>query len=169
MTVEPKCPIPSREIWGWLLDPEGNRKEALPVAVDLLWARDGEQWDAWEQQHHPESLLDITAMVLDYLAANMGGAPTSPVPFGGATPTPAPQAVGKSYARAQRRAAPVASDRGRDAPVSSVRGRLPTAPTLSARGRLPAAPVSTTRGNLLLPPPPPEGDHLLLQPHHQRT
>ncbi|MGH0167754.1 UNVERIFIED_CONTAM: hypothetical protein FKN15_066207 [Acipenser sinensis] len=42
------------------------------------------------------SLLDITAMLFDYLAADMGWAPPSPVPSGGATPTSAPQVVGTS-------------------------------------------------------------------------
>ncbi|MGH0132109.1 UNVERIFIED_CONTAM: hypothetical protein FKN15_048748 [Acipenser sinensis] len=47
--------------------------EALPAVINLLWARDGERWEAWEQQHHPASLPDIAAMVLNYLAADMGG------------------------------------------------------------------------------------------------
>ncbi|MGH0132630.1 UNVERIFIED_CONTAM: hypothetical protein FKN15_058541 [Acipenser sinensis] len=72
--------------------------------IDLLWARDGEQWEAWEQQHRPVSLLDIAAMVFNNLAADMGGAPPSPVPSGGATSIPPRQG---------------ASDRGRATPVPS--------------------------------------------------
>lgn len=34
----------------------------------------GELWEAWEKQHHPESLTDIAVMVLNYLAADMAGA-----------------------------------------------------------------------------------------------
>ncbi|MGH0147451.1 UNVERIFIED_CONTAM: hypothetical protein FKN15_069923 [Acipenser sinensis] len=66
------------------------------MAVDLLWARDGEQWEAWEQQHHPASLSDIAAVVINYLAAEMGMPPQVRSPLGGATPTPPSQAVGMS-------------------------------------------------------------------------
>ncbi|MGH0152504.1 UNVERIFIED_CONTAM: hypothetical protein FKN15_022464 [Acipenser sinensis] len=28
--------MPSREIWAWLLDPEGDLREALPMAIDIM-------------------------------------------------------------------------------------------------------------------------------------
>ncbi|RXM96933.1 hypothetical protein EOD39_15057 [Acipenser ruthenus] len=89
-------PTASEEIWDWLMDPKGNIEEALSMEVDLLWARDGEQWEAWEQQHHPASLSDIAAVVINYLAAEIGMPPQVRFPSGGATLTPPPQAVGMS-------------------------------------------------------------------------
>ncbi|MGH0175281.1 UNVERIFIED_CONTAM: hypothetical protein FKN15_013782 [Acipenser sinensis] len=68
-------PLSSEGIWDWLAEPERNVVEALPAVINLLWARDGERWEAWEKQHHPSSLPDIAAMVLNYLAVDMGGAP----------------------------------------------------------------------------------------------
>ncbi|MGH0164730.1 UNVERIFIED_CONTAM: hypothetical protein FKN15_073009 [Acipenser sinensis] len=73
-----KNPFSSEGIWDWLADPERDIMVALPAVINLLWARDGERWETWEQQHHPASLPDIAAMVLNYLAADMRGVPPSP-------------------------------------------------------------------------------------------
>ncbi|MGH0127652.1 UNVERIFIED_CONTAM: hypothetical protein FKN15_071807 [Acipenser sinensis] len=73
-----KNPVSSEGIWDWLADPERDIMVALPAVINLLWARDGERWETWEQQHHPASLPDIAAMVLNYLAADMRGVPPSP-------------------------------------------------------------------------------------------
>ncbi|MGH0145218.1 UNVERIFIED_CONTAM: hypothetical protein FKN15_025891 [Acipenser sinensis] len=43
---------------------EGSMKEELPMAINLLWAR--------EQKHQPASLLDITAMRADTLSTGAG-------------------------------------------------------------------------------------------------
>ncbi|MGH0186652.1 UNVERIFIED_CONTAM: hypothetical protein FKN15_022170 [Acipenser sinensis] len=64
--------LSSEGVWDWLVEPGRDYEEALPAVINLLWARDGERWEAWEQQHHPASLPDIAAMVLNYLAADMG-------------------------------------------------------------------------------------------------
>ncbi|RXM90801.1 hypothetical protein EOD39_21834 [Acipenser ruthenus] len=45
----------AKRIWGWLVEPGRNAEEALPDVSNLLWARDGERWEAWEKQHHPVS------------------------------------------------------------------------------------------------------------------
>ncbi|MGH0174928.1 UNVERIFIED_CONTAM: hypothetical protein FKN15_073593 [Acipenser sinensis] len=66
-------PLSSEGIWDWLAEPEREIVDAFPAVISLLWARDGERWEAWEQKHHPASLPDIAAMVLNYLAADMGG------------------------------------------------------------------------------------------------
>ncbi|MGH0154252.1 UNVERIFIED_CONTAM: hypothetical protein FKN15_033625 [Acipenser sinensis] len=68
---------PSREIWDWLVHPEGNFASDLPWVINTLRMRDGERWEDWEQQHNPASVCDITMVVLGYLAADMGGMPSS--------------------------------------------------------------------------------------------
>ncbi|MGH0122110.1 UNVERIFIED_CONTAM: hypothetical protein FKN15_013029 [Acipenser sinensis] len=84
--------LSSEGVWDWLGEPGGGYEEALPAVINLLWARDGERWETWEQQHHPASLPDIAAMVLNYLAADMGGVPPSPGKKGEAPlPSPAPE------------------------------------------------------------------------------
>ncbi|MGH0139639.1 UNVERIFIED_CONTAM: hypothetical protein FKN15_027645 [Acipenser sinensis] len=67
---------PSQEIWDWLVHPEGNFASDLPC-VNTLRMRDGERWEDWEQQHNPASVRDLTLVVLGYLAADMGGVPSS--------------------------------------------------------------------------------------------
>ncbi|MGH0121889.1 UNVERIFIED_CONTAM: hypothetical protein FKN15_067185 [Acipenser sinensis] len=56
---------------------------------------DGDQ-HAVGQRHRPAALLDIAAIIFDYLAADTGETPLSPVLSGGTLPTPVPQAVGMS-------------------------------------------------------------------------
>ncbi|MGH0155826.1 UNVERIFIED_CONTAM: hypothetical protein FKN15_051890 [Acipenser sinensis] len=67
-------------IWDWLEESERDFEEAFPVVINLLQARDGERWKAWEQQHHPASLPDIAAMVLRYLAEDIKRVPPFPGP-----------------------------------------------------------------------------------------
>ncbi|MGH0117584.1 UNVERIFIED_CONTAM: hypothetical protein FKN15_005086 [Acipenser sinensis] len=67
---------PSREIWDWLVHPEGNFAHDLPCVISTLWMRDGKRWGDWEQQHNPVSVRDLTMVVLGYLAADMGGMPS---------------------------------------------------------------------------------------------
>ncbi|MGH0137924.1 UNVERIFIED_CONTAM: hypothetical protein FKN15_066511 [Acipenser sinensis] len=67
---------PSREIWDWLVHPEGNFAHDLPCVISTLWMRDGKRWEDWEQQHNPVSVRDLTMVVLGYLAADMGGMPS---------------------------------------------------------------------------------------------
>ncbi|MGH0135150.1 UNVERIFIED_CONTAM: hypothetical protein FKN15_043422 [Acipenser sinensis] len=66
---------PSREIWDWLVHPEGNFAFDLPCVISTLCLRDGERWADWEKQHNPASVRDLTMVVLGYLAADMGGIP----------------------------------------------------------------------------------------------
>ncbi|MGH0115281.1 UNVERIFIED_CONTAM: hypothetical protein FKN15_006709 [Acipenser sinensis] len=68
---------PSREIWDWLVHPEGNFASDLPWVINTLRMRDGERWEDWEQQHDLASVCDLTMVVLGYLAADMGGVPSS--------------------------------------------------------------------------------------------
>ncbi|MGH0148696.1 UNVERIFIED_CONTAM: hypothetical protein FKN15_013566 [Acipenser sinensis] len=68
---------PSREIWDWLVHPEGNFAFDLPCVISTLCLRDGERWADWEKQHNPASVRDLTMVVLGYLAADMGGIPPS--------------------------------------------------------------------------------------------
>ncbi|MGH0185828.1 UNVERIFIED_CONTAM: hypothetical protein FKN15_019383 [Acipenser sinensis] len=67
---------PSREIWDWLVHPEGNFAFDLPCVISTLCLRDGERWADWEKQHNPASVRDLTMVVLGYLAADMGGMPS---------------------------------------------------------------------------------------------
>ncbi|MGH0138116.1 UNVERIFIED_CONTAM: hypothetical protein FKN15_016103 [Acipenser sinensis] len=55
----------------WVSDPEWNWED-LPKVVDLLWARDGEHWEHWEQHYYPVSFVNPAAVVINYLAADMG-------------------------------------------------------------------------------------------------
>ncbi|MGH0126499.1 UNVERIFIED_CONTAM: hypothetical protein FKN15_048816 [Acipenser sinensis] len=55
----------------WVSDPEWNWED-LPKVVDLLWARDGEHWERWEQHYSPVPFVNPAAMMINYLAAGMG-------------------------------------------------------------------------------------------------
>ncbi|MGH0123314.1 UNVERIFIED_CONTAM: hypothetical protein FKN15_067763 [Acipenser sinensis] len=89
---------------------------------NLLKARDGERWETWKQKHHPVSLPDIAAVVLNYLAAEMGGAVSS--------------ARGGGAVSSARGGGAVSSATGRGA-VSSARGRgAATAASVSTRSCL---------------------------------
>ncbi|MGH0167705.1 UNVERIFIED_CONTAM: hypothetical protein FKN15_052944 [Acipenser sinensis] len=68
---------PSREICDWLVHPEGNFASDLPCVINTLRMQDGERWEDWEQQHNPASVHDLTMVVLGYLAADLGGIPSS--------------------------------------------------------------------------------------------
>ncbi|MGH0174682.1 UNVERIFIED_CONTAM: hypothetical protein FKN15_068633 [Acipenser sinensis] len=68
---------PSREIWDWLVHPEGNFASDLPWVINTLRMCNGERWEDWEQQHNPASVHDLTIVVLGYLAADMGRVPSS--------------------------------------------------------------------------------------------
>ncbi|MGH0174849.1 UNVERIFIED_CONTAM: hypothetical protein FKN15_068740 [Acipenser sinensis] len=72
--------LSSEGIWDWLEESERDFEEAFPMVINLLRARDGERWKAWEQQHHPASLPDIAAMVLRYLAEDIKSVPPFPGP-----------------------------------------------------------------------------------------
>ncbi|MGH0128016.1 UNVERIFIED_CONTAM: hypothetical protein FKN15_062423 [Acipenser sinensis] len=102
--------LSSEGVWDWLVEPGRDYEEALPAVINLLWARDGERWETWEQQHHPASLPDIAAMVLNYLAADMRGVPPSPgkkgeaplpslAPEGEEPPLPSPATKGEEPER----------------------------------------------------------------------
>ncbi|MGH0133316.1 UNVERIFIED_CONTAM: hypothetical protein FKN15_064811 [Acipenser sinensis] len=65
-------PFPSsEEMLDWALDPEWNWED-LPKVVDLLWARDGEHWECWEQHYFPVPFVNPAAVVINYWAAGMG-------------------------------------------------------------------------------------------------
>ncbi|MGH0120616.1 UNVERIFIED_CONTAM: hypothetical protein FKN15_009981 [Acipenser sinensis] len=78
---EHERPTTLMEIWEWLLNPKVDLMEAILMAIDLLWARDGEQSETWD--HRPASL---TAMVCNYLAADMGMLLQFIISSGGAMP-----------------------------------------------------------------------------------
>ncbi|MGH0143519.1 UNVERIFIED_CONTAM: hypothetical protein FKN15_040175 [Acipenser sinensis] len=82
----PPGQILSQQIRDWLLDLKGDLMKDLSVAINLLWARDGKRREAWERQHNPASLYNITAMVLNYLTAELGEAPPCPAPRKGGEP-----------------------------------------------------------------------------------
>ncbi|MGH0186755.1 UNVERIFIED_CONTAM: hypothetical protein FKN15_022258 [Acipenser sinensis] len=55
-------PFPSsEEMLDWVSDPEWNWED-LPKVVDLLWARDGEHWEHWEQYYYPVPIVNPAAM-----------------------------------------------------------------------------------------------------------
>ncbi|MGH0163434.1 UNVERIFIED_CONTAM: hypothetical protein FKN15_045136 [Acipenser sinensis] len=86
-----QCP---REILDWLVDTKGNFEEALPMAINLLWARDGEQWEAWEQQHHLASLTNLAAVVINYQSLVTEGEPHQSPEIGDYLLLPPPPLVG---------------------------------------------------------------------------
>ncbi|MGH0128472.1 UNVERIFIED_CONTAM: hypothetical protein FKN15_034930 [Acipenser sinensis] len=80
-------PFPSsEEMLDWVSDPEWNWED-LPKVVDLLWARDGEHWEHWEQHYYPVPFVNPAAVVINYLAADMGLPQQVDFQVGGATPT----------------------------------------------------------------------------------
>ncbi|MGH0123739.1 UNVERIFIED_CONTAM: hypothetical protein FKN15_005188 [Acipenser sinensis] len=82
--------LSSEGIWDWLEESERDFEEAFPMVINLLRARDGERWKAWEQHHHPASLPDIAAMVLRYLAEDIKRVPPFSGPQKGEASLPSP-------------------------------------------------------------------------------
>ncbi|MGH0150064.1 UNVERIFIED_CONTAM: hypothetical protein FKN15_041037 [Acipenser sinensis] len=135
-------PLSSEGIWDWLAEPERDIVDAVPAVINLLWARDGERWEAWEQKHHPASLPDITAMVLNYLAADMGGAPLLfPAPEGeeSSLPSPAPEGEEPSL------------------PSPAPEGEAPSLPSPAPEGEEPSLPSPTPEEEESLLPSPAQG------------
>ncbi|MGH0118538.1 UNVERIFIED_CONTAM: hypothetical protein FKN15_015216 [Acipenser sinensis] len=141
-------PLSSEGIWDWLAEPERDIVDALPAVINLLWARDGQRWEAWEQKHHPASLPDIAAMVLNYLAADMGGAPLLCSTPEGEEPSPLfPMPEGEE---------PLL-------PSPTPEGEEPLLPSPTPEGEEPLLPSPTPEGEEpLLPSPMPEGEEPLL-------
>ncbi|MGH0118770.1 UNVERIFIED_CONTAM: hypothetical protein FKN15_062232 [Acipenser sinensis] len=75
LPTSPPSP-PSQEIWDWLMHPEADLFHDLPIAINTLWRRDGGRWEKWEAQHHPASFAELALMVVNYLAVDMGDAPS---------------------------------------------------------------------------------------------
>ncbi|MGH0114553.1 UNVERIFIED_CONTAM: hypothetical protein FKN15_020464 [Acipenser sinensis] len=76
----PVAPVPlvsptSREVRDGLMDKHEDIHYDLPRVIYAPWHRDGEPWEAWEEQCHPVSFQEVAAMMLCYLAEDMGGAP----------------------------------------------------------------------------------------------
>ncbi|MGH0118657.1 UNVERIFIED_CONTAM: hypothetical protein FKN15_027740 [Acipenser sinensis] len=65
----------SREVRDGLMDKDEDIHYDLPRVIYAPWHRDGEPWEAWEEQCHPVSFQEVAAMMLCYLAEDMGGAP----------------------------------------------------------------------------------------------
>ncbi|MGH0150030.1 UNVERIFIED_CONTAM: hypothetical protein FKN15_024476 [Acipenser sinensis] len=126
----------TRAMWDWLMDPGENPEVALPRAVDLLWARDGKQWEDWELQHSPRR-------------HSSHGVPLPGCSYGNRPAAPTTTCSRHVQARDRGRATPVPRDRERTAPVPSDRGRLSAALAFAARGRLLAAPTSVSWGDQL--------------------
>ncbi|MGH0114823.1 UNVERIFIED_CONTAM: hypothetical protein FKN15_055550 [Acipenser sinensis] len=80
-------PFPSsEEMLDWVSDPEWNWED-LPKVVDLLWARYGEHWEHWEQHYYPVPFVNPAAVLINYLAADLGLPQQVDFQVGGATPT----------------------------------------------------------------------------------
>ncbi|MGH0169280.1 UNVERIFIED_CONTAM: hypothetical protein FKN15_056605 [Acipenser sinensis] len=76
----------SKEMLDWVADPEWNWED-LQKVVDLLWARDGEHWECWEQHYYPVPFVNPAAVLINYLAADMGLPQQVAFQVGGATST----------------------------------------------------------------------------------
>ncbi|MGH0155805.1 UNVERIFIED_CONTAM: hypothetical protein FKN15_065106 [Acipenser sinensis] len=178
-------PLSSEGIWDWLAEPERYIMDALPAVINLLWARDGERWEAWEQKPHQASLPDIAAMMLNYLAADMGGAPLLfPAPEGeeSSLPSPAPEgeepllpspALGAEQQELPLSPPPPGAEQ-QELPLSPPPGaeqqELPLSPPPPGAEQqellLSPPPPGAEQQELPLPPPPPpaEGECLLVLP-----
>ncbi|MGH0130624.1 UNVERIFIED_CONTAM: hypothetical protein FKN15_055282 [Acipenser sinensis] len=136
------------------MEPGRDFEDALPAVINLLWARDGERWEAWEQQHHPASLPDIAAMVLNYLAADMGETLLlpSPAPKGEEPSLPSP--------------APKGEEPSLPSPPAEGECLLVSAPPPEGQEHECPQPKMRTEEEecLLFPSPPAEGEYLLVSP-----
>ncbi|MGH0136957.1 UNVERIFIED_CONTAM: hypothetical protein FKN15_037494 [Acipenser sinensis] len=146
--------LSSEGVWDWLVEPGRDYEEALTAVINLLWARDGERWEAWEQQHHPASLPDIAAMVLNYLAADMGETLLlpSPAPKGEEPSLPSP--------------APKGEEPSLPSPPAEGECLLVSAPPPEGQEHECPQPKMRTEEEecLLFPSPPAEGEYLLVSP-----
>ncbi|MGH0138565.1 UNVERIFIED_CONTAM: hypothetical protein FKN15_011743 [Acipenser sinensis] len=149
-------PLSSEGIWDWLAEPERDIVEALPAVINLLWARDGERWEAWEQQHHPAFLPDIAAMVLNYLAVDMRGAPLpSPAPEGEEPLLPSPAPEGEE----QLLPSPAQEGEEPSLPSPTPEGEEPSPLFPAPEGEVPSLPSPTPEGEEPSPLfPAPEGE-----------
>ncbi|MGH0136777.1 UNVERIFIED_CONTAM: hypothetical protein FKN15_062065 [Acipenser sinensis] len=155
-----KNPLSSEGIWDWLAEPDRDIMVALPAVINLLWTRDGERWEALEQKHHPASLPDIAAMVLNYLAAYMGGAPLLfPAPEGEEPSLPSPVLEGEESSL------PSPAPEGEEPllPSPAPEGEEPLLPSPAPEGEEPLLSSPAPEGEEpLLPSPTPEGEKPLL-------
>ncbi|MGH0117485.1 UNVERIFIED_CONTAM: hypothetical protein FKN15_078179 [Acipenser sinensis] len=96
-------PFPSsEEMLDWVSDPEWNWED-LPKVVDLLWARDGEHWEHWEQHFYPVPFVNPAAVVINdmglpqQVAFQVGATPTCTLTGlkGECLLSPSPPAEGK--------------------------------------------------------------------------
>ncbi|MGH0174206.1 UNVERIFIED_CONTAM: hypothetical protein FKN15_067454 [Acipenser sinensis] len=134
---------------------------AMPGVPEPATRRDGEQWKAWEQQHHQASLPTIAAMDCNYLAADMGMSPQFIVPLGAAMPILAPQAVDRAMPKTKREPHQSPATKGEPHQSPATKGEPHQSP---ATGGEPHQSPVIQGDYLLLLPPPPEGDHQLLSP-----
>ncbi|MGH0148825.1 UNVERIFIED_CONTAM: hypothetical protein FKN15_013493 [Acipenser sinensis] len=140
-------PFPSsEEMRDWVLDPEWNWED-LPKVVDLLWARDGEHW---EQHYYPVPFVNPAAVVINYLAADMGLPQQVDFQVGGATPTCTLTGLeGKCLL----------------SPSPPAEGKCRLSPSPPAEGKCLLSPSPPAEGKCLLSPSPPaEGKCLLVSP-----
>ncbi|MGH0151273.1 UNVERIFIED_CONTAM: hypothetical protein FKN15_059131 [Acipenser sinensis] len=98
----------SEEMMEWVTDSAWNWED-IPMVVDLLWGRDGDRWEHWDQHHYPANPATV---VINYMAAVMGL--PQQVEFQGRLP-------GAPTARGRLHAAPASINKGRSgAPAAAL-------------------------------------------------
>ncbi|MGH0131645.1 UNVERIFIED_CONTAM: hypothetical protein FKN15_056727 [Acipenser sinensis] len=149
----------------WVMDPEWNWED-LPMVVDLLWARDGEHWERWEQHCYRASFANLAAVVINYLAPNMGLPQQVELQVGGSTPTCTLIGLEGGYLplpphKGELHQFPATEGGPHQSPMTEGE----TDQSLEKEGDyLPLPPPPLEGDYLLLPPPPIEGDYLQLPP-----
>ncbi|MGH0118574.1 UNVERIFIED_CONTAM: hypothetical protein FKN15_050083 [Acipenser sinensis] len=144
----PKSPPspPSQEIWDWLMHPEADLFHDLPIAINMLWRRDGGRWEKWEAEHHPASFAELALMVVNYLAVDMGDAPFKvELPSRGPEreePLPSREPEGEPLPSREPEGAAVPASASRGSAAAAVASRGTAAAAVASRGTAAAAVAS---------------------------
>ncbi|MGH0178009.1 UNVERIFIED_CONTAM: hypothetical protein FKN15_076373 [Acipenser sinensis] len=63
----------ARKLRDWFLENAGLEAQSLPIVVRTLWMMDNERWEAYQQEHTPNTLEKGVEFVLSYLEATING------------------------------------------------------------------------------------------------
>ncbi|RXM27055.1 hypothetical protein EOD39_7634 [Acipenser ruthenus] len=58
---------------GWFLENAGLEAQSLPIIVRALWMMDSERWEAYQEEHTPNTLEEGVEFLLSYLEATIKG------------------------------------------------------------------------------------------------
>ncbi|MGH0148564.1 UNVERIFIED_CONTAM: hypothetical protein FKN15_033610 [Acipenser sinensis] len=153
----------ARKLRGWFLENAGLEAQSLPMVVRTLWMMDSERWEAYQQEHTPNTLEEGVEFVLSYLEAtiNETAAQVAGLPAEGEyLLSPSPPAEGKCLLSPS----PPAEGKCLLSPSPPAEGKCLLSPSPPAEGKCLLSPSPPAEGKCLLSPSPPAEGKCLLSP-----